>query len=294
MGAAAAFSLMGALVKGAAAGLPNEMLVFLRNAFALVFMLPWLLRLRPGGLRTTRAALGYHLLRAATGLAAMYLFFHAIAALPLAEAMLLNQTAALFIPFIALLWLKERFGWRLLAALLIGFLGVALILKPGAALIRPAALLGLASGFFAALSMVTIRRNTRTEPPARIVFYFSVLGTLGAAIPLLWAWQTPTPLQWLAMLGAGAFAVTGQLLVTRGYACAPAAQVGPFTYSSILFASFYGWLFWDELPDLWTWVGAAFIVLGGVLAMRRRLQRHATQRPAQAETSTEESNSLSR
>lgn len=286
---------MGALIKRAGADLPNAMLVFLRNAGALLFMLPWLIRIRPGGLKTGRRAFAYHLLRTLTGLGAMYLFFYAITRLPLAEAMLLNQTAALFIPFIAYLWLDERFGWRILLALAVGFSGVAFILKPGEALTEPAALIGLGSGFLAALSMVTIRRNTRTEPPARIVFYFSVLATLGAAVPLFWSWQTPTLPQTLLMLAAGGFAVAGQLLVTKGYAIAPPAQVGPFTYSSILFATLYGWLFWGEVPDAWTGVGACLIVAGGALAMRRRLQRGAEQRARDQErTSTEPSKSLSR
>lgn len=279
LAAAAAFSLMGVLVKLAGQGLPNEMLVFLRNAFALLFMLPWLLRIRLGALKTR--ALRLHLLRAATGLAAMYCLFIAIQQIPLAEAMLLNQTAALFIPFIALAWLGETFGVRIFIALLIGFTGVGFILKPGPALLtNPAALIGLASGLLAALSMVTIRRNARTEPPARIVFYFCVLGTIGSAVPLLWAWQTPTLLQWLIMLGAGGLATAGQLLVTKGYASAPPAQVGPFAYASVLFAALAGWLIWGEVPDGWSALGALLIISGGALAMRRRMLRLAVAKPA--------------
>lgn len=273
LAAAAAFSAMGALVKSAAATLPNEMLVFLRNAFSLLFMLPWLLRLRPGGLKTR--AYGLHLLRTATGLGAMYLLFYAIANIPLAEAMLLNHTAALFVPFIAWLWLGETFGPRIFLALLIGFAGIGFILKPGPGLVSPAALAGLASGLLAAVSMVTIRRNARTEPPARIVFYFCVFGTLGAAIPLLWAWRTPTLTEWLVMLAAGGLATAGQLLVTRGYAAARAAQVGPFTYGSVLFGALYGWLFWGEMPDAWSAVGALLVIAGGAVAMFIRQQKVA-------------------
>lgn len=284
---------MGALIKSATAGLPPEMVVFLRSIFSLLFMMPWLIRLRPGGLKTSRTAFAYHCLRAATGIGAMYLLVMAIDALTLAEAMLLNQTAALFIPFIAFFWLGERFGVRILVALLVGFIGVAIILRPSMALLQSATVLGLGSGFLSALSMVTIRRNVRTEPPARIVFYFSVLATLGSAIPLFWFWQTPTFIQGVTMLAVGGMAVMGQLLITRGYALAAPARVGPFAYTTILFATLHGWLFWDEIPDLWTGVGAALIIAGGVLAMQRKVPSPSTAH-AENESSTSDANNLSR
>ncbi|HET9680287.1 MAG TPA: DMT family transporter [Gammaproteobacteria bacterium] len=293
LAAAVAFSIMGALIKGATAGLPTEMVVFLRSVFSLLIMLPWLIRLRPGGLKTSRTALTYHCMRAATGLGAMYLLVMAIDALTLAEAMLLNQTAALFIPFIAFFWLGERFGIRILLALLIGFIGVTIILRPSMALLQSASFLGLGSGFLSALSMVTIRRNVRTEPPARIVFYFSVLATVGSAIPLFWAWQTPSLMQGLTMLAVGGMAVMGQMLITRGYALAPPARVGPFAYTTILFATLHGWLFWDEIPDLWTGLGAAFIIAGGILAMQRHVASPVTTQDGE-DVSTAESNSAAR
>lgn len=267
LSAAASFSIMSTLLRAVAPDLGLETQVFLRNVFSLLCLTPWLVKLRFEGLRTRVFHL--HLLRAVAGVCGIYLFVFAIRELNLAEAVLLNHTSGLFVPVLALLWLGERPGPLVGAALLVGFIGVALMLKPGELDVSVGVLAGLASGFTSALAIVTIRRNTRTEPYARIIFYFFVLATAVSAVPMLWAWQTPSPLHLLMMAGAGLFATLGQVFATRGYTVAQAAQVGPWTYSSVVFAGLWGWLLWGEAPDAWSWVGALLIVAGGALSMRR-------------------------
>lgn len=266
--AAAAFATMGALIKLAAADLPNTVVVFLRNGFGLAMLTPWLLRPGLHGL-ATRRPLG-HLLRAAVGLSAMYCYFYAIPRLHLANAVLLNYSQPLFIPFIAWLWLNERPPPRIWPAVAIGFVGVALILKPDAGLISPVGLVGLGSGILAATAMVAIRRMSDTEPTTRIVFYFTVLGTLISAGPAAATWQTPSPTGWLVMLAAGGVATLGQLLLTRAYTLAPAAHVGSLIYVAVVVAGIWGWVLWSERPDAYSLVGAALVVLAGVLVVLAR------------------------
>ena len=265
------FSTMGALVKHISAHLPNEMVVFVRSAMGLLALLPWVLHRGVGQLRTKN--LRGHLGRGLAGVAAMYCYFYAIAHLPLAEAVLLNYSTPLFIPFIAALWLGERVAPRLWAAIGIGFIGVLLILKPGHDIFTPVSLIGLASGLFAALAMVSIRRLSRTEPTLRIVFYFSLVCTAVSALPLAWRWQTPDPKLWTLLIGMGALASAAQLLLTRAYSHAPAAQVGPFTYSTVVFAAAIGWMFWGETPGLLSFGGAALVCLAGILTIRVAGQR---------------------
>jgi drug/metabolite transporter (DMT)-like permease len=260
------FAGMGALVKLVSASLPNEMVVFFRSAMGLVVLVPWLWHRGFEGIRTT--ALGQHLARSAAGLAAMYCFFYAIAQLPLAEATLLNYSTPLFIPFIAAWWLRERVPPGLWQILFMGLLGVVLILKPGLALFAPAALVGLASGILAAVAMTGIRRLSATEPVTRIVFYFTLFSTVVSAIPLAWRWQTPEPQLWGALIAIGTLATAAQLFLTRAYRSAPAAQVGPFTYLTVVFAAAAGWLFWDEVPDGLSLLGALLVVAGGVFTIR--------------------------
>lgn len=273
--AAAAFAAMGAMIKFASAELPNTMVVFLRSAFGLLMLGPWLLRPGLAGLATRRPLA--HLLRAAVGLSAMYCFFYAIPRLNLASAVLLNYSQPLFIPFIAWLWVKERPPARLFPAVAVGSAGVALILKPDAGMVSLPGLVGLASGVLAATAMVAIRRMADTEPTTRIVFYFTVFGTLISAAPAAATWQAPSAAAWLVMLAAGAFATAGQLLLTRAYTLAPAAHVGSLIYAAVVFAAGFGWLFWGEVPDALDAGGTLLVILAGVIAVFAR-------RPANAKT----------
>ncbi len=260
------FAAMGALVKYVAATLPNEMVVFFRSAFGLLTLLPWLMRRGAPTLRTKRPLA--HVTRSAFGLASMACFFYAIGYMPLGDAVLLNYAAPLFIPFVAWLWLGERISARLFTIIGLGFLGIALILKPRLGLFTPVALIGLVSGIFAAVAMTGARELTRTEPSSRIVFYFTLTCTVVSAAPLPWAWRTPTGHVWWALIGLGVCASLAQLFMTRAYALAPATHSGPFVYATIVFATLLGWVFWNEVPDPWSVLGALIVCFAGVLMIR--------------------------
>jgi drug/metabolite transporter (DMT)-like permease len=263
------FASMGAGVKLASETLPNEVIVFLRNLIGMGILLPWLLHAGPGGIATRVFHL--HLLRAVMGVSAMYCFFYALAHLALADGMLLKMTAPIFMPLIAWLWLRESASALAVLAVPLGFAGVALVLKPDGA-VHAAALIGLLGGLLAAVAKVTVRRLTRSEPTARIVLYFAILATAVSAVPLLWAWRAPTPQEWLILGLIGLAGTLGQILLTLGYASAPAARVSPFTYFSVVFAALYGYVFWGETLDLWFVLGAGLIAVAGLLAISGRAQ----------------------
>ena len=267
LGASLMMALMGGAVRMASTEIPNEMVVFLRNAFGLLALWPWIRRVGLSGLATDQWP--GHLLRSLTGLSAMYCFFYAIARLDLAQAVLLNFTAPLYIAPIAWLWLGEAITGRLMLSAFIGFAGVALILKPGTAPFSMDAAIGAFSGLLAAVAMVSLRSMAPSEPPIRAVVYFSAIGTVVSAVPLVWAWETPAPSTLLIMGAAGVFATLGQILLTTGYLLAPAARVGPYTYSTVIFATLIGWMFWHEVPDRMTTVGALLVCLAGILAVAR-------------------------
>lgn len=269
------FAAMGAAVRYASASLPNEMTVFLRNSLGFLFLLPWLHRKGFGNLKTRR--LSAHVFRSLSGLAAMYCFFYAIAHLHLAEAVLLNYSSPIFIAIIALLWLGERSSSKLVLAIALGFVGLCFILKPGINMFQGAAWIGLLSAVFAALAMVTIRNLSSTEPTYRIVFYFSLTSTLISAVPMLWAWQTPALEVLLVMAFAGFSATCGQLLLTYSYSLAPAPEVGPYTYSTVVFAAIFGWIFWTETPDLYTFIGAALVIISGSITLHTRSMPRLTE-----------------
>lgn len=267
--AAAAFAVTGACIKTASVTVGNEMVVFFRCFISFLALLPWAVHAGRTGVATQR--LGGHLWRSGLGLAAMYCFFHALAHLPLAEAMLLNYSTPLYVPFIAWFWIRERPPRTALPAALLGLAGVAMIVKPSASgFFSPYAAIGAISGLLAAGAMVGIRRISDTEPTARVVFYFTAIGSLVSAIPLLWAWRTPSAeaLGWLVTTGLSA--TLGQLALTRAYALAPASQVGPFSYTVVIFSGGLGWLFWNERPDAWAVAGGTLVVATCLLLSLRR------------------------
>lgn len=262
--AALMFGLMGAGVKTASEELPQAMVVFGRNAFGLIALLPWILAKPVRALKTHR--LRMHLLRAAFGLSAMYCFFYTISQLPLSNAFLLQMCAPLFIPVIAHFWLQETVSRTVVLALVLGFLGTALVLRPDADSFSPASVTGIACAVFIALALTSARKLTDTESTTSIVFYFALLATGVSLLPALLVWVPPEPMQWLLLIGLGVFATLGQLLMTRAYALAPAALIGVFQYTNIIFAGLLGWMFWSETPDAPTVIGGILICTAGIMA----------------------------
>ena len=262
------FATMAACVRLASRELPNAPIVFFRHFLMLVFLLPWAARQGWRALRTDDFP--GHVVRALAGLSAIACYFYAIARLRLADAVLLNQSMPLFIPLVERAWLRERIPPRLWGVLLLGFVGLLFILRPGIGVFEPAALVGLASAALASVAQVGVRRLTRTEPVTRIVFYFGLVASTVALPPALVWWRTPSALTWGALLLMGIFATAGQLTLTRSYVYAPAARVGPFLYAGPVAAALLDWLIWGVLPDALFVVGAAIVIVAAILALRLR------------------------
>lgn len=260
------FAGMGLSVKLASGEMSNAQVVFIRNALGLVALLPWLPSLGAGGLRTKR--LPNHLLRGVLGLLNMYCLFYAIGRLRLADAILLNYSTPLIMPIVERLWLGEPLPRRVWAPIGVGFLGIALVLKPGLGVFQPAAAVALAAAVFGATAQVGVRRLTATEPPTRIVFYFAIVSTAISTVPAAQAWTTPPPALWWVLAAMGILATLGQMSLTRAYAQAPAAQVGPFIYTSVVFAALLDWLLLGSAPDVLSILGGVLVAAAGALALR--------------------------
>lgn len=271
--AAVAFSLTGICVKAAAAEVSNELIVFFRSGISLLALLPWLVKTGPSTAIGTRRLKG-HLVRAGFGILAMYSFFYAIAHLPLAIAMLLTYSTPLWIPFIAWFWMGEKPDGLVFPSVLLGLCGIALIVQPGEMPLDPTAgLIGLGSGVLAACAMVSIRRISDTEPAARIVFYFAAMATAISAVPLWWAWETPTLRNGLLLTGAGLTATVGQFMLTRAYASGPAARIGPFTYTAVIFSALLAAWIWQETLSALALTGMAVVVASCVMAGWQRKEQ---------------------
>src|SRR5690554_6481663 len=262
------FAGVSALVKHTSTVLPYEHLVFFRNLFAFLILLPWLYRRRTTAFRTNQ--FGLHILRAVIGIAAMYLFFLVIATIPLAQATLVLLLAPFLIPVISHFWLKELITPRLVATISLGFVGAFIFLNPFGQDIHPMILVAFVAAFFAAWTKTMIRKLSTTESPSKIVFYFSFFASILSALPMLIRWQPISASAWLAIAGIGLFAVIGQLAMTRAFSIAPPSQVGVFTYSSVIFAALLGYFFWGEAITGHMIIGVTIIVTAGYFALKRQ------------------------
>ena len=258
---------MGALVKTLGQTMPSEMAVFARNLAGLLVLIPLTVSQKNFSLKTD--CLHLHLFRSITGLLAMYCFFYAIIHIPLADSMLLKMTAPLFMPLVALFWLKEGISNWTVYALIVGFAGVWLVLDPTGEM-NWVALIGIAGGLLAAIAKVSIRRLSKTEPNIRVVFYFAFVGTVVSIFPALWNWQTPTINGIWLMIAIGFVGTLGQLALTRAYSVSNAGTVAPLTYFSVIFGGIYGYLFWQEIPAERFLLGAVLIAMAGLLTLRKK------------------------
>ncbi|WP_347455515.1 DMT family transporter [Acinetobacter thermotolerans] len=251
------FSLMGVCIRYASHTVDNATVVFFRNAVGMALFLPLLLSKGIGFFKTEK--LWMHTWRSVVGLMAMYGFFYAIAHLKLSNAMVSTYSSPIFIPFIAWLFLKEKITKLMLLAAGIGFIGVLCVTKPDAGLFNIMSVIGLSASFLAAMAFVTVRALTNTEPPERIVFYFCFIGTLVSVIPMFWHWRPYNMNELMYLVAAGVLANISQIFMSNAYKLAPAGQIGPVNYVAIIFAGFWGYLFWKEIPDMFSLIGLALI-----------------------------------
>lgn len=267
-------SSMSALIKLAEARDANlaEIMLF-RQLFAIPFILAWIAA--GPGLRSIRTRrFGLHINRTVIGLTGMVFNFGAVLLLPLAEATTFSFTAPIFATILGAIVLHERTGWRRWGAVVAGFIGVLLVAQPGDGHIPlVGALVGLTAAFFVALIAIQLRQMAKTERPATTVFWFSTLSVppLAIAYPFfatMHDWQTFGFLVLIGLVGGA-----GQLALTAALRFAPVSVVVPMDYSSLIWATIYGFLLFGVLPGPWTWIGAPIIIASGLYIVWRERRR---------------------
>lgn len=267
--ASLSFACMGVCVKFASQeGFSAAEIVFYRCAIALVLM-TLMVRLRGVSLRTPHW--GFQLKRGISGFLALTLYFWAITLLPLGTAVTLNYTAPIFLAVLLMVLAGVRLTSGMVLALLTGLVGVALLLKPSIQADQLfGGLVGLTSGVLAALAYYNVRElGALGEPETRTVFYFSLLSTLGSLVWLAFSEiHVPTLETGLLLLGVGAFATLAQLAMTRAYARGKTLVSASLAYTTVVFASLFGALFWGDALGPLEAFGMLLVILSGIAASR--------------------------
>nr|MBL8410856.1 DMT family transporter [Dechloromonas sp.] len=259
------FACMGVCVKFAAETHSAVEITFYRSFISMLLMFG-LVRLR--GVHLATPEWRWQVTRGLVGFIALFSYFYAITLLPLATAVTLNYTSAIFLAiYLALAGMRLRSG--IFGALLIGLVGVALLLKPTLQADQLAGgLIGLASGVMAGMAYYSVRElGARGEPETRTVFYFSLVSSVCAGLWLLFSeWHTIDLRSGLLLLGVASFATVAQLAMTRAYTRGKTLMSAALAYSTVIFSSLFGALFWGEVLDTSAWFAISLIILSGIAA----------------------------
>ena len=266
LGAAFVLSAMLVLVKLAnESGVHLVEILFWRQLPTIPILLAWFAwRGGLGMLRSRR--MGKHAQRAAYGLTGMFLNFGAVTLLPLAEATTFGFTSAIWAVILSAILLKEKIGPYRWGAVMLGFVGVLVIAQPGGnAIPWFGAAVALAAPFMIALISIQIRDLTRTEHPLTIVFYFAAFSVPVLAIAMPFVSAPHDAYQWGLLSGLALFGLLGQFLLTAALKYGAVASVIVMDYSSLLWATLFGFWFFDRLPTAALWIGAPLIIAAGSL-----------------------------
>jgi len=270
--AALGFAIMGTLVKVGAAKFSSTELVFYRSIFGLIGIYAYIFAKK---LPLKTPVMVKQMSRALIGLASLALFFYAIAHLPLATAITLNYTSALFLAILMPLMLHEKPKKILYGTVLLGFIGIVLLLKPHFSSQQMlAGSLGLLSGIGAALAYVHVKQLGKlNEPDWRTVYYFTLVSTIGSGawmlLSQLLGLQGFVTLAWHDMpilLSLGASATIAQLAMTRAYRTGSTLIVASLAYTTVIFATVFGVIFWQESLSLSEYFAIGLIIISGIIS----------------------------
>jgi drug/metabolite transporter (DMT)-like permease len=268
MGSVALLTLNDALIKSLAQTYPAGEVMFFRAAF----IMPWIFLLahHEGGLHTLRViSFRGQALRGVFVIGGTFLFINALMFLPLADAIAITFTGPIFITALAPLILRETVGWRRWVSVLAGFAGVLIMVRPGYSALQWAFLLPLGTALCEGFRDLITRRISQTEKTVAVLFFSTVVTLFAGLATAIFGWP-PFRLQdlWIFAL-SGLLSAGAHYLIIEAFRLGEATLVAPFKYTSMVWAVLFGFLFFGDLPDLWTLVGAAIVILASMYILHR-------------------------
>jgi drug/metabolite transporter (DMT)-like permease len=280
-----AMALMGALAAFSRAamntGLHPFQVVFMRNLCAVVMLTPLLAWRGQSLVRSSQLPL--YGLRVTVSLISMETWFYALSLIPIGQVTAISFLAPVFGTLGAMLLLGERVRLRRWTAIMVGFLGAMVILRPGLAPFGPGQACAIVSALTAGMTVIMVKQLTAIDDPDKIVFLTNLLLTPLSLVPALFVWTWPTSDAVIPVLGMGLTAVLGHVTLVRGYAATDASLGMTFEFSRLPFSVGIAYLAFGETIDVWIWVGAAIIFGAAVYIVRREAQL-ARQRRAERES----------
>ena len=270
----AIYSMADVAIKWLSKGYPLSQEVFFSCLFSLVPVLAMVMR-GSGVRQLATRRLVVHLLRGAIFIAGTFGSFFAYSRIPLADAYAVAFSAPLFITALSVPLLGEAVGWRRWSAVAVGFVGVMIMLRPGAGVINVAALGALGGALGYALSVLIVRRFGNSESTVSFAFYTNLVGLAVSGVMLPGHYVPFPPTDLAIMAGCGLANGIALILVVTGYRWAPAAVAAPFQYTQMLWGVLYGFLIFGDRPDWMLGVGGSIVIASGVYILHRETRRKA-------------------
>jgi drug/metabolite transporter (DMT)-like permease len=266
----ALLTTMDGIAKVLMQSLPVAEVVWARYAGNLVALLAVLPAFRVAVWRTREGPL--QLLRSVMMVAATGLMFLGLSLMPMAETYAINYLSPLLVAVMAAAWLGERVGLRRSLAVVAGFIGVLVVIRPGSGLFGLAALAPLGAATAFAIYQIVTRLLAR-EHVLVTMFYSALVGTVLTSLVLPFVWERPGPAALALMALMGALGLAGQLAMIKAFALGQASTISPYVYTQIVFAAGFGFLVFGDRPDLFTWIGAGIIAVSGLYLLRHESER---------------------
>ena len=275
------FAAMHTAIRHVTQQLSGFEVAFFRNLFGLMVIAPLLMRYGLGLFHTQK--FGLHLLRAVINAVSMVAFFIGLSMTPIARATALSFTAPLFTALLSALFLGEVFRWRRWTAIFVGFFGALVILRPGVHAVDTGSILVVVSSLLWSIAMIDIKVLGRTESSRTIAAYVTVLLTPLTLVPALWVWQMPSSDMWVWLIFIGVIGTIGQFVITEAIKLADMTVLMPFDFLKLVWAAFLGMIFFAEVPDVLTWIGAAIVFASSFYIVWREAKLRRRAKAASAE-----------
>ena len=269
------FIVLQALTKQLGGKFDSIQIAFFRAALGGIVVLPFILSRGMAAFQTEN--LRYHVGRGLFGAMAIFLMVFAVIHMPLADATVIGFTRALFLIVLAVMFLGEKIRWRRWTATIVGFGGVVLMLRPGDETFQMAALSAVGASVCFASAHVCIKKcTTRKDHPLTVQSYYWLIGTAVTLLPALWFWVTPSWNEFALIVLMGLVSGTAQIFTAYSLSAGEATFVAPFDFTRLIWAAFFGIVFFGESLGLYTVLGASVIVGSNIyIAHRQTMENKA-------------------
>lgn len=258
-------AIQNAVVKEIGPDYPSTIVVFTQYAFCFLFLIPLIIRSKGTVLKTNNFKL--IALRSIAGLCYFWGMFIGVHTISLMDVSLLSNTGPLFAPVLVLIFLRQRFNLQLWLGLIIGFLGVAIVLRPGHDVFSYGGLVSLCSGFAMAVAIVSLGELAQREDKQVVLVYYFFIVSVVLLPFVIWHWQTPNA----AILGLltlnAVLMLFHQGALIKGLSLGASSKLAVLFYTGVIFSAIFGWWFWQQIPTLLSIVGAIVICIGGAIVI---------------------------